>query len=163
MDSQITKARLIGYIRVENRDDLFVSDQNSNLESLAQHKGLKVLKTESEVANGNQIIRMGLWKALRLVACYNCTPKQMPMTMDFDLWFAEAVRSCTCKNPAPLDGIVVEDVSILCKSPPQGAKFTLSMCAVNLHLYSVEAKACLSCCNPQAVEFVRRQMLENNK
>lgn len=159
MSSQVSKARLIGYVRVEDKEELFVSDQNSDLESFTQQKGFKVVKTEREVANGNQIIRVGLWKALRMVACSSCPPKNMPMTMDFDLWFAEAVRACTCKTPAPLDGLIVESVSILCKNPPQGAKFTLSMCAVKLHLYTTETKSCLSCCNSQAVEFVRRQML----
>lgn len=152
------RTKVIGYVRVENRDEIYVTGQNIDIESFANSRALKLVKIQLDVSSANQIMRVGLWKVLRMVACSNCPPKQMPMSGDYEMWLREALRPCTCNNPAPAEGIVVDNIGIICESPPQGAKFTLDMCANKKHLFSAQEKRCLSCCNPQAVEFLRKKM-----
>lgn len=153
------KAKVIGYVRIENRDEIYISDQNTHIENFAAKSNLELVQIEHEVSNGQQLVRTGVWRALRMMACNNCEPKQMPMVLDYDFWFKEVMKPCTCKNPAPLDGILVDDIKTLSANPPQGAKFTLDMCTQKKHLYTSSDRKCLSCCNPQAIEFLKRQML----
>lgn len=157
----VTGKRLIGYVRVENRDNLFTTEQNSRIEAFSQREAFDVVQIEHEVSNGATIVRTGLWKTLRLMTCIHCEPKQMPMSAEYDYWFREAIRPCNCKNPEPVSGILVDNIKILCANPPLGAKLILDMCVAKKHIYSVNDKSCLSCCNPQAVAFVKRQMLGN--
>ncbi len=153
------KTRLIGYVRIENRDEIYISDQNSHIENFAAKNNLEILQIEHEVSNGQQLVRTGVWKALRMMACLNCEPKQMPMVLDYDYWFQEVMKPCSCENQDSADGIIVDDIKTLCANPPQGAKFLLDMCTQKKHLYASSDKKCLSCCNPQAIEFLKRQML----
>lgn len=152
--------RAIGYVRVDNRDEIYISDQNTVIEGFAVREGIDLVQVEHEVSSGQQLMRMGVWKALRLVACIECEPKQMPMVMDYDFWFKEVTKPCLCKRPQPLHGIIVDDIKTLAANPAQGAKLILDMCMAKKHLYSARERRCLSCCNPQAVEFLKRQMLK---
>jgi hypothetical protein len=152
--------KLISYVRVEDKDGLFLTDQDSDIERYAAKTGLNIVNTEREVSNGRQIIRIGLWKALRQMMCVNCQPRQMPMISEYPYWFEQACMPCTCKNPSPADGLIAGGMGVFCLDPPKGAEFTLSMCLVNKHLYSVENKACMSCCNAKAVEFARKRLLK---
>ena len=155
----VKDTRVIGYVRVENRDDLYITDQNSRLEGWANREAIDVVQIEHEVSNGQQLMRTGVWKVLRMVACSNCEPKPMPMIMDYDFWFKEVMKPCSCKAPLPSHGLLIDDIKILAANPPQGAKFILDMCMHKKHLYSVREKRCLSCCNPQAIAFLKRQTL----
>lgn len=158
-DSLIKGARVIGYVRVDNRDQLYLTSQDSVLEKYANKELLDMVQIEHDVSNGSQIMRLGLWKTLRMMLCINCEPRQMPMNLDYESWIKEVMRPCTsCKAADQLKGIVVVDVSKVCTQPAQGAKFTLDMCAARKHLYSVQEGRCISCCNPQAVEFLRKRM-----
>ncbi len=162
MTSDVTSKnkKVIGYVRVENRDEIFITDQIGDIDNFASREKLDLIKTEHETSNGNQIMRLGLWKTLRTMTCLECDPKTMPMSDDYDHWFREALRPCTCRAPRPASGIIVDDIKILTTQPSSGAKFTLDMCVAKKHLYVVREKRCLSCCNPQAVEFVKRKMLD---
>jgi hypothetical protein len=151
--------RLVGYVRVTDREDVFTSEQNSEIHGFAHREGLKVLHMEHEVSNGVQLMRVGLWKLLRKMVCLNCPPKQMPMSDMYDYWFKEAIRPCSCQSPSPSDGILAAGMEIICTTPAQGARFTLDMCANNKHVFAALEHRCLSCCNPQAVRFVANQGL----
>jgi hypothetical protein len=159
-DEFVKNFRLIGYVRVQNRDDMFITDQNSSIEGFANKEGLDLVQIEHEASNGNQIMRVGLWKVLRLMTCTSCPPKTMPMADQYDYWFREATRPCTCKCPNPASGILVDNITVLCTTPAQGAKFALDMCAARKHLFVAEGQRCMSCCNPQAVKLVMKQMSE---
>ena len=152
-------AKLIGYVRLENRDDIYISDQNSDIETFASKQNLELYSIEHEISTGTQLMRVGVFKALRMVACTECEPKQMPLTDMYDYWFTEALKPCFCKVPRPADGLIVDEISILSTTPSQGARFTLDMCVAKKHVYVVKEKRCLSCCNPQAIEFLKRKML----
>lgn len=155
----IKETKVIGYVRVENRDDLYITDQDARLEYFSGKEGMDLVQIEHEVSNGQQLIRTGVWKALRLVACSTCEPKPMPMIMEYDYWFKEVIKPCTCASPAPANGLLIDDIKVLAANPPQGAKFILDLCMNKKHLYSVKEKRCLSCCNPQAIAFLKKQTL----
>ncbi len=159
-DGKVTNNKVIGYVRVENRDEIFITDQDTHIENFAKRQNLDLLQTEHETSNGSQLMRLGMWRILRLLACSECEPKSMLMTDDYQHWFREAMRPCTCKSPKPASGIVVDDIKYICIQPSPGARFTLDMCVAGKHVYVVQDKRCLSCCNPQAIAFVKKQMLD---
>ncbi|MBX9686753.1 MAG: hypothetical protein K2X27_08625 [Candidatus Obscuribacterales bacterium] len=152
-------SRLIGYFRVSKRDDLYTCEDPQKLESFCTKKGASIVSTESEVSAGNQIVRVGLWKALRKMLCSQCEPRQMPMLNQYEDWMRELNKSCSCKSAKPCDGIVVTDMRAVTTDMAQGARFTLDLCAAGKHLVSLAEEKCLSCCNPQAVAFLRKSIL----
>ncbi len=64
-DDLIKDTKLIGYVRVENRDDIFITEQDVRIETFAGKEAMDVVLIEHETSNGNQIVRVGLWKTLR--------------------------------------------------------------------------------------------------
>ena len=150
--------RVVGYLRTLSRDNLFITDQDSRIEVYASREGIDIVLVEREANNGNQICRTGLWKTLRHISCSACEPKSMPMTDDYSYWMREALKGCICAKPEPLHGLIVTDMEIITPNPQAGTKFLLDMCLAKKHLYTVFDKRCMSCCNPQAVEFVRKQL-----
>ena len=150
------KTRLIGYVRVENRDDTYSSPQNANIREFADDKNFELVKMEFETSKGSQVMRVGLWKALRWMVCTKCPPKAMPMSDIYQYWYKEAMRPCNCPEPVPADGLLVDSITAICTTPAQGAKFTLDMCACRSHLYVANEGRCLSCCNDQAIKMLGR-------
>lgn len=161
-ESLAKDARVIGYVRTTSRDQLFVTNQGSRIENFANREGLEIAQVEHEASNGNSITRAGLFKALRMMICLACEPKLAPMTDDYSYWIREAMKPCSCNRPQTLDGLIVEDITIISPNPPIGTKFLLDMCVAKKHLYSVKEKGCTSCCNPKAVEFVRKQLMKDS-
>lgn len=157
--STASKARLLGYVRVENKDDIYVSPQDAGLHDCSNKLNLDLVRITHDVSNGVQIMRLGLWKALRMMACLDCEAKSMPMSLDYDLWFREAMRPCSCSRPDSVNGLIVSDIPIICTTPSLGSKFILDFCWHKKHLYSAREKRCLSCCNPQAIEVLRKKTL----
>lgn len=150
------RIQLIGYVRVTNRDELHSSDQDSHIHQFAQKEGYEVKHVEQEVSNGNQLMRIGVWKALRWLACTKCPPRPMPMADMYDYWFKEAMKPCLCDSPKPADGLIAENIEVLCTTPAQGAKFVLDMCVMRKHLFVSSDRKCLSCCNPQAIKIATK-------
>lgn len=155
----VMKPKLLGYVRVENKDEIYLSSQDSTLQSCSSKLDLELARICHDVGSGTQIMRIGLWKALRMMACLDCEPKSMPMSMDYDLWLREAMRKCSCSYPEPVHGLIVSDISIICTTPNLGSKFVLDFCMNKKHLYTAREKRCLSCCNPQAIEVLRKKTL----
>lgn len=150
---------VIGYVRTPNREQLFVSNQDSKLQGFAQRQNLDIVQIEHESSTGNMVTRTGLWRTLRMIVCRNCEPKSMPMTDDYPYWIQEAFKPCACGRPSPCEGLVAESMEIISPNPAAGTKLLLDLCVAKKHLYCVTEKRCMSCCNPQAIEFVRRQLL----
>lgn len=160
--SVLRDTRVIGYIRMPTRDQLFISNQDSRLESFSNREGIEIVQIEHEANNGNVITRIGLWNTLRLMICRNCEPRPMPMTDDYSYWIREAFKKCNCGYPESAHGILVDDISIVCTNPQPGTRFLLDMCVAKKHLYCVREKRCMSCCNPGTVEFVRKQLMKDD-
>jgi hypothetical protein len=158
----LKECKVIGYIRMPTRDQLFISSQDARLESFSSREGLDVVQFEHEANNGNLITRIGLWKALRLMTCHDCEPRTMPMTDDYSYWIREALKPCACGHARPCHGLIVDDISIVCTNPSAGTRFILDLCVAKKHLYVVREKRCMSCCNPATVEFVRKQLMKDD-
>ncbi len=158
-NNSIMGRKVVGYVRVESKDDLFLTDQDARIERFVTNEDLDLTHIEHEVNAGKVLMRLGVWKLLHDLNCLDCPERQMPMSADYKYWLQEAFKPCSCQTPRPANGILVSDISILCTDPPQGAQFTLDMCMLKKHVYSITGKRCLSCCNPQAIEFMKRKNL----
>lgn len=161
-DGVIRDTRVIGYVRMQTRDQLFISSQDAKLESYASRENIEIVQMEHEANMGNSITRTGLWRAMRLMACPDCEPKPMPMADDYAYWMREAMRPCNCGHARPAHGLIIEDILIICSNPSAGTKFLLDMCVAKKHLYVVREKRCMSCCNPATVAFVRKQLMKDD-
>jgi len=161
-ESMIRDTRVIGYVRMPTRDQLFISSQDARLESFSSREGIDIVQVEHEASNGNVITRTGLWKTLRLMVCHSCEPRPMPMTDDYSYWIREVFKKCTCGHFESAHGIIVDDISIICTNPAAGTRFLLDMCVAKKHLFCVRERRCMSCCNPATVEFVRKQLMKDD-
>lgn len=150
--------RVVSYIRAESpEEEILLFDQEEQIEHFAKRKNLNLVSAEAETGSGEKLMRPGLWKALRKVVCQSCPPKLAIVTADLEHWLREALRPCICSKSEAADGLVVANILKVCIDPRQGSQFTLMMAAQNLHLFSAGDKVCLSCCNPSAQAFLRRQ------
>lgn len=153
--------RLVGYWLNAHTSsvDGSTNEIKCRLDDHCSHQGCQLGAVEWDCGAGMNPIRMGLWRALRRLACDKCPPKRMPMSfLNVDDFMEQALAPCSCGQSKGLDGIIVTTTKHLCSDPLKLSQIIIRLGEAGKHVIG-EDGICLSCCHPSTKQMLQKKRL----